>query len=148
MEVCESLRKLTSAKAERMWNATYPKMFEEAKAIIKDDVCMKFYNDTKLLYIETDVSRVGLEATLLQTRDNMSCHTDEVPHNSILRPITFASKSLTRAEKRYSNIETEALDILYGFEKFHHYCFAMELGIITEQKPLVTIFKKDVATLS
>ena len=29
-------------------------MFKEAKAIIKGDVCMKFYDETKLLYIETD----------------------------------------------------------------------------------------------
>ena len=62
-------------------------------------------------------------AALLQTRDNMSCHRDEVPDNSILRPIAFSSKSLTVTEKRYSNIERETLGIRYGLEKFHHYCF-------------------------
>ena len=36
------------------------KMFEEAKVIIKDDACMKFYDKIKPLYIETDVSGVGL----------------------------------------------------------------------------------------
>ena len=35
---------------------------------------MKFYDETKSLYIETDGSGVGLVAALLQTRDNMSCH--------------------------------------------------------------------------
>ena len=89
-----------------------------------------------------------LGAALLQTRDNMHFHRDEVPDNSILRPIAFASKSLTGAEKRYSNIEREALAILYGLEKFHPYCFVREVSIITDHKPLVTIFKKDVATLS
>ena len=91
---------------------------------------------------------VGFGAALLQTRDNMSCHIDEVPDNSILRPIAFASKSLTWAEKRYSNIKREALGILYGLEKFHQHCFAREVSIIMDHKPLVTIFKKDVATLS
>ena len=84
VEVCESLRKLTSAKGKLMWNATYPKMFEEAKAIIKEDACMKFYNETKPLYIETDVSGAGLGAALLQTRDNISCHRDDAPVSSIL----------------------------------------------------------------
>ena len=112
VEVCELLRKLTSFKAEWMWNATYQKMFEETKAVIKEDACMKFYDKTKLLYIKTDVSGVGLEAALLQTRDNMSCHREEVPDNSILRPTAFASKILTGAEKRHSNIEGEALDIV------------------------------------
>ena len=41
VEVCELLRKLTSAKVEWTWNATYQKMFKEAKAIIKEDACMK-----------------------------------------------------------------------------------------------------------
>ena len=124
------------------------KMFEEAKAIIKEDACMKFYDETKILCIETDASGVGIGATLLQTRDNMSCHRDEVSDNSILRSIVFASKSLTGAEKRYRNIKREALNIPYGLEKFHHYCFAMQVSIIMNHKLFIAIFKKNVATLS
>ena len=56
MEVCESLRKLMSAKTEWIWNATYLKIFDKAKAIIKEDAHMKFYDETKALYIETDAS--------------------------------------------------------------------------------------------
>ena len=37
---------------------------------------------------------------------------------------------------------------MHGLERFHHYCFAREVSIITDHKPLVAIFKKDVATLS
>ena len=33
------------------------------------------------------------------------------------------------------------------WQKFHHYCFTREVSIITDHKPLVAIFKKDVATL-
>ena len=47
----------------------------------------------------------------------------------------------------YSNIEREVLVILHGLNKFHHYCFAREVYVITNHKPLVYIFKKDVATL-
>ena len=89
----------------------------------KKDACMKFYDDNKPLYIETDASGVGLGAALLQTRRNTSCHRDKAPDISFLTPIAFSSKSLTGAEKRYSDIEKEALGILYGLEKFHHYCF-------------------------
>ena len=62
-----------------------------------------------------------------------------MPDNTILHPIAFASKCLTGAEHRYSNIEREALGILHGLEKFHHYCFAREVHVITDCKPLVTI---------
>ena len=70
------------------------------------------------------------------------------PDNTRLRPIPFASKSLTGAEWRYSNIKQEALGILHGSEIFHHYCFGTEVLIITDYKPLVAMFKNDVATLS
>ena len=94
------------------------------------------------------MSGAGLGAALLQTRSNTSCHRNEVPDNSILRPIAFTSKSLTGTEKKYSNIEREALGILYGLEKFHHYCFVREVSVIMDHKPPIAIFIKDVATLS
>ena len=40
------------------------------------------------------------------------------------------------------------LGILHGLEKFHHYCFGREVLAITDHKPLVSIFKTDVAMLS
>ena len=63
------------------------------------DVCMKFYDDTKLLCLETDASRVGLGAALLQLCNNTTCQKDMVQDNIILCPIAFASKSLTGASK-------------------------------------------------
>ena len=60
----------------------------------------------------------------------------------------FASKSLTGTEWRYSNIKHEALGILHSLEKFHHYCFGRKILIITDHKLLVSMFKKNVATLS
>ena len=61
---------------------------------------MKFYDETQPLYLEIDVSVVGLGAALLQTRNGTSCSRDEVPDSSILRPIVFVSKSLSSTEKR------------------------------------------------
>ena len=58
------------------------------------------------------------------------------------------SKSLSGVEKGYSNIQRDALGILYRLKKFHHYFFAIEVSIITDNKLPVAIFKKDVATLS
>ena len=65
-----------------------------------------------------------------------------MPDYTSLHPIAFASKSITGAEHRYSNIEREALGILHGLEKFHHYCFTREVHVITDHKPLVAILKR------
>ena len=94
------------------------------------------------------MSGVGLEAVLLQLHECTMCQKDMAPDNTVLHPIAFASKGLTGTECRYSNIEQEVLGILHGLEKFHHYCFAREVLIITDHKLLVAIFKKDVSMLS
>ena len=72
-EVCEPLQKLTSCKLMWMWNVTYQQLFINAKSIIKADICMKFYDHSKLLYLETDASGIGLGAALLQLHDNTVC---------------------------------------------------------------------------
>ena len=54
---------------------------------------MKFYDDTKLLYLETDASGVGLGVALLQMHYRTTCQKEIAPNNTILCPITFTSKS-------------------------------------------------------
>ena len=71
--------------------------------------------------------------------DRMQFPCDEEPNNTVLHPVVFVSP-----ETCYSNTEREAL----GLENFHHYCFTHELSRITDHKLLVTMFKKDVATMS
>ena len=83
------------------------------------------------LYLETDASGIGVGTILLQTRDGAPCSEDTAPDNTMLRPIAFASKSLTGAEQRYSNIEREVLHVLHGLKKCHHYCFAREVSTIS-----------------
>ena len=63
-----------------------------------------------------DASGVGLGACLLQTSTGTSCPRDMAADNSILRPLAFASTSLSITEKKYSNIERKALGILHGLE--------------------------------
>ena len=40
-------------------------------------------------------------------------------------------------------MEREALGILYGLGTFHHYCFACEIYVITDHKPLVVMVGKE-----
>ena len=84
-----------------------------------------------MFYLETHASRVGLGVALLQMCKGTTCQKDVALDNTIPCPIVFASKSLTGAEHSYSNIEREALGILQGLKKFHHYSFAREVLFIT-----------------
>ena len=116
--------------------------------MIKGDPCVTFYDETQPMHLQRDASEIRLRAALLQTRSDTSCSRDKVPDNSMLRTITFASKSLSSVERRYSSIEREALDILHDLKTFHYYCFVSEVHIITDHKLLAAIFKEDVAMLS
>ena len=54
------------------------------------------------------------------------------PRNETLWPIAFASKNQTNAENHYSNKERETLGMLHGLGKFHQFCFAWEVHVITD----------------
>ena len=63
------------------------------------------------------MSGVGLGAALLQTRNQKTkSPRDKAPNNSVLKTTAFMGKSLSSAEKRYSNIQGEALGILHGLQ--------------------------------
>ena len=96
----------------------------------------------------TDVSGVRLKSALLYTRSYTSFHKDGALYNSILRPIAFARRRLTKAEKKKEHHRKRCLRDTVWTWKFHHYYFVREMSLITNHKPVVAIFKKDVATLS
>ena len=128
---CEPLSKLTSAKLSGCGTAHASNYMKGQNPSSSKDTLMKFFNEKEQLYLETDALGFNLGAGLLQMRDRMEFPKDEVPDNSVLQPIAFASKSLPNAETWYSNSKREDLGIWHELKKFHHYCFDHDLCMIT-----------------
>ena len=56
------------------------------------------------------------------------------------QPVAFASRSLSPAEKKYSQLEKEGLSIIFGVKKFHDYLLGRKFHIMSDHKPLQHLF--------
>ena len=56
------------------------------------------------------------------------------------RPIAYVSRSLTHTEKNYVQVEKEVLALVFAVKKFHQYLYGLVFTLLTDHKPLLTIF--------
>ena len=55
------------------------------------------------------------------------------------RPIAFASRTLADSEQKYSQIEKEALALVWGIRRFQQYLLGNHFTLITDHQPLTSI---------
>ena len=58
------------------------------------------------------------------------------------RPVAYASRSLTKSEKNYLQLEKEGLSCTFGVHKFHSYLFGHSFDLITDHKPLLALLNE------
>ena len=127
--VAEPLRRLTKKGVRFEFGDELRKVFTELeKRLSSAEILGYFDKDAKTLII-TEASPVGLGTVLIQEQ------------HGVKRIISYASKNLSDVEKRYSQMEKEALAIVWACECFHVYLYGIEFELYTDQyKPLETIY--------
>ena len=167
-DLCASFQSLLKKDTEFVWTPVHQKAFDEIKLHVSNDVKLQFYGSSKPLCIEVDTSKKGIGTVMLQedtivinsdsnhdsnhdsncdSNHDSNCDSNrdskpgsEIPTN--LRPISYASKTLSTTESNYSNIECELLGLLFAVIHFEHFTYGRLVHVITDHKPLVYLFGK------
>ncbi|XP_043236344.1 uncharacterized protein K02A2.6-like [Amphibalanus amphitrite] len=87
------------------WGERQKVSFQETKDLLAVAPVLVHYQQDKPLVLTADASPYGVAAVL--------SHPD--PQTGADQPIAFASRSLTPAERNYSQLDREALAIIFGF---------------------------------
>ena len=98
--------------------------------MLTSSALLAHYDPTQPLVLSCDTSQYGVGAILSQV-----CDGDE-------KPVAYTSRTLTTAERNYSQLEKEGLALVYGVTKFHNYLFGRTFTLCTDHKPLQSLLNE------
>ncbi|UYV62324.1 K02A2.6-like [Cordylochernes scorpioides] len=121
-------------KKEQKWKWETPgeRAFKDIKEKLVHSTLLVHFDPRKRQILSCDASGVGSGAVLSQ-----------VQGDNDIRPVAFASRILTPAEKKYSQLEREVLGIVFGVTRFRNYLLGNSFTLRTDHKPLVTLFSEN-----
>lgn len=118
---------------EFKWSAECQAAFNQIKREIASPRILCHFDPSKKLILATDASPYAIEAVLSHQFGENKC------------PIAFASRSLSRAEANYSQIDRKSLAIFWGVKRFFNYLYGRRFVLFVNCKPLQLIFVKNAA---
>ena len=126
------LSALTHQATDYKPGKTHFENFNQLKVEISNMKVLPYFDVNAETTLQMDASKKGLGACLIQKG----------------KVICYASRALTKTEQNYQNLEQEALGTIWGMEKFHYFLYGKEFTLETDQKPLVSIYKKHMVDTS
>ena len=132
------LYKLLQKQRRWKWGPDEKVAFSHVKDLLRSSQVLVHFDDNLPLVLPCDASPYGLGAVLSHRMENGD-----------QRPIWYAFRTLTDAEKRYSQLDIEAaLAIIFGVKKYYHYLYGRKFELKTDHKPLTYIFSETKAILT
>lgn len=113
------------------WTASHNNIFNKIKKELSSDRVLAHFSYEAKLILTVDASPTGLGAVLSQIENDQE------------KPISFASRVLSKAERNYSQIQKEATAIIFGIRRYHQYLYGRSQPFVlrTDHRPLLSIFK-------
>ena len=108
--VAQPLIRLTEKDVHFSWQGEQQKAFETLKKLLTTAPILAYPKDVGWYIIDTDASQYGIGAVLSQEQDGVE------------RVIAYASKSLSKTQRRYCVTKKELLAVVYFVgHRFRHY---------------------------
>lgn len=126
--VAKPIQELTRKGVVFHWGNEQQAAFEELKRLITQAETLAYFKVGCRTRIIADASPFGLGAVLTQQQRGM------------WRVVSYASRSLTDVERRYSQTEKEALALVWACERFNMYVSGQDFELETDHKPLERIY--------
>ncbi|KAL3123975.1 hypothetical protein niasHT_003682 [Heterodera trifolii] len=102
------------------WGDDQQSAFEKAKAIMVSELLLTHYDPTLPIVVAADASKDGIGATI-----------SHIFPDKKEKVIEHASTVLTNAQQNYSQIEKEALALVFAVQKFHRMLFGRKFTLLT-----------------
>ena len=125
--VLAPLNKLLCKDVPWNWTENHETAFLAAKEMLVKSPTLVHYDDNLPLYTSCDASAYGCGGVLFHRIDNND------------RPVAFASCSLSKCQKNYSQLDKEAFSIIFCLKRFHQFLYGRSFHIITDHKPLLQL---------
>ena len=133
--VLEPLHRLLDQGRAWKWTPDCDRAFQCAKALLSSESVLVHFDPDLPIILSVDASPFGLGAVLAHRMSDGS-----------ERPIAYASRTLSAPERRYAQVDREALAVAFGTRKFHLYVSGRHFTIVTDHKPLLGLLDATKAT--
>lgn len=132
--VLSALNNLLKKGIKWDWGQAQSDAFERIKKELASDRVLAHYHPEYPTVVTCDAGPEGLGAVLAQQQPDGS-----------ERVLAYASRSLSKAEINYAQIQKEATSIVFAVKKFNHYLYGRTVPFVlrTDHKPLLSIFGKE-----
>ena len=131
------LNALLKKGIDYVWSKDCQTAFEEFKRILQSDLLLVHYDPRRPIVVAADACQSGIGGIGYHAREDGS-----------IEAFMHVSRRLTPAETRYSQIEKEALALVWTIMRLHKYVYGRKFKLLTDHLPLLSIFgsKKGIPT--
>ena len=127
-DIAAPLNALRKKGAKFEWTTRHQDAFETLKESIISPPVLQLADFSKPFVVQTDSSSVALGAVIYQEINNTRL------------PISYASRTLTEQERKFSAYELECLAVVFAFDKFKPFLEHKEFLLETDNQALSWLF--------